>query len=246
MARAAFLFETPDAKRNVSTFLGALGTLLVPIAFGLGDAWTMAVALSGSVCMVLSVLVGHAAASQEAVEARASDLIEWKREEQRFRTVLRRLWPALKSAYSHYSVAHNLEEQDLQALVDRAGWPGEKDEDQALSKFVSRCMSSEWDFPRVSSHAVQLIAEHLGKDGTDLQLDIAELHDLIEIWAIALDVGGGRAAALEEVLVGAGEGHDSTMRLLYYLSVAFVDHRGAHKKPDFGALDRVRDVMLGG
>jgi hypothetical protein len=176
----------PASKRHMSGLLMGVGVLLIPLSRVSGweqaSPWLMG---AGVFSMVLGWAGANAAAGQASIEGRASDLIEWKREEQQFRTILRRLWPSLSAVYVHYGDAHQLSERDFHKVVDEAGWPAEKkDESAVLRTFVERCLSFDWGFPVQSSHAVLFITEHLGRDGEQLQLDVAKLHDLVEVCGV--------------------------------------------------------------
>lgn len=233
----------PESKRDMSGIFTTIGAVLVAVGVSLSPV-SKALVWTGVVSFVLGFIASRNAMAQGRLEAGATDIIEWKREEQEFRGVLRRLWPSLKAAYGHYSEAHDLPERSLQTLVDEAGWPGSVDESGDLRTFVERCLSFDWGLPTHKASKIIPLREALGNDSGAMQLDIARLNELIEVWAIALDVGGSRAPALKEILRLFGKDHESTMRLLYYLTPPFVKQRGTRGEPGFEALDRVRAVML--
>ena len=115
----------PESKRHMSNLLMALGLVLIPASQGATLSphapWPLAV---GLVLVLVAYAGANRAAGQARSESRASDIIEWQREGQGFRRVMRPFWERLKDAHNTYSGATSITTSgDLQSIVDNADWP---------------------------------------------------------------------------------------------------------------------------
>ena len=212
----------PESKRHMSGVLLGVGVLLVPLSQVDGwepvSPWLMG---AGVVFMVLGWAGANAAAGQASIEGRARDLIEWKREEQEFRRGIGDLWRRLKRVYVHYRAIVDSLPPARDDLVADSGWPGSHGETAShLQDFLARCLpphGTTAEIPNDRRHAFDHI---LGRGERHLEEEWGAVRDILEVWDLALDAGGGRADTLRGVIRGLRAHHEGSLRLARYLSAA--------------------------
>lgn len=231
-----------QAKRHMSGMLVAVGLALLAIHAG-ADSPPKWMALAGGGLLFVAWWLGHIAADQESIEGRASDLIEWKREEQAFRRAVGEIWRHLKAgAYNIFASAAQCRES-LEGLVDKAGWPDRPGElHDTLSLFCCECLpppvGHESIIPTWGSFRTAIM-----NGGRKLPEEFEAVKDILEIWSVALDSGGGRASALKEVIHGLRKHHERSLRLVWFLAIAHTAHIAISDEPDYSFVSLVRDEM---
>jgi len=220
------------AKRQVSGILVTIGALLVPLAFVIPtkpNAWW---ALAGAVTMLLAYLVNRVAADQEGSEAAAADYIEWKREEQRFRRTVQKVWEMLKEQHGN---------ERFKELVDHAGTPESPGESAAE---LEACLSL-W-MPYLGFDPRPILGRPITPDEQkrrQLRADFEAAKDILEVWSVAMGVGGGRERALRRIIADLGTRHRPSMRLMWWLARAHAEYKRT-ADPDFRFVTDIWDTML--
>lgn len=236
--------ELADAKRHVSGLFATAGAVLLGAWFAIPTppSWLVGV---GGACFFVALVLGNRAAGQQAAEALASDIIEWEREGQEFRDVMRRFWDLLNYAWNQYATADGVGlSGTLTDRVEGAGWPDRPDKDQGLALFCEQCITGSWrSIPGHEQHRATIIRTRLGDDSVALRRELTAATDYVDIWSIAVDSGGGRQKAVRDMIRRLRRIHEPSLKLLWYLSEPYTESRGSWE-PDWGPLGRVRSVML--
>lgn len=239
-----FGFRTPTTKRQISTLLGAIGLLFLSIHFTQGEfgaEWFVPV---GAGLIVLAWILEIVAGDQEQRESSAKDMIEWSREAQEFRLAIMPVWDRLKGlAYPMFAEAIGIE-VTFADLVKNAGWPDCKGETaDTLETYLTECMPPlgyETAIPRLQYGMFLKFA--LGPN-QELISDWRMAKNILEIWSLALNVGGSREPALRHVIHDLEANHVDSIRLLWFLSIAHTAWRPFADDPNYSFVSGIRDVM---
>jgi hypothetical protein len=236
----------PESKRHMSGFLMAVGAVLVPLGFTVSSMLTPWIIGAGVVSMVTGYAVANASAGQLTIEGRARDLIEWKREEQAFRRGIGALWHRLPRAYVHYRAIVDLDSlpPSFDDLVANSGLPGEPGTTTSdLRDFLAFCLPPHGTTPEIPAERQGAFNKILGKASRELAQEWEMVNDILEVWDVALESGGGRAETLREIIRDLQGHHSESLRLARYLSIAHSAHVGVTDDPDSDFLDRIWSVM---
>lgn len=203
---ALALGGSPDAKRHVSNFLGLVGTAFLVTAFSAGNTapdWSTEV---GAGLVGIAWVIGIWASLQDRREAKARDMVEWGREAIELRRAVGPLWRRLDGhPYNVYAnFARKIEAEPrpgpkvtFQQVVEDAGWP---DGPSGNTAGILQAYLQE-HFPPPNHESVVQAARGYTREFSsgrgDLVREIKRAKDIVEVWSIALDVGGSRALALK-------------------------------------------------
>lgn len=241
----------PESKRQMSTLLGVVGTTLLIVSTVTNGPASSYLLVFGIILVVFALAIANWAAGQQRTEARAQDLIEWKREEQALRREIGPLWEQLERAYSKFKEVANID-RSFEELLKESDWPdAQSDADNRLLVYLREIMPSD-DYDRLMTPSqASSMRRYLGDpneagSGRDDLLDhFKRAKDFLEVWSVALRAGGSREAALREVVRGLRENHEDSIRLIWYISIAHTEWKDVVEEPDYSFVRRVRDVMVG-
>lgn len=234
----------PESKRQLSNLLATLGAAFIVIDLMPGSADWFGPAGGG--VLFLALVINNAAAGQQRKEIRARDRVEWGREAQQFRRAVGFIWRRLEAQpFNLYSEASEYGGSFVD-LVSNAGWPncGGETADE-LERFSRECLPPA-GHKSIMHEALRVTFRHAAQGRhRELITDWETAKDILEIWAIALDVGGSREPALREVIRGLKRNHLDSIRLMWFLSIAHTQQNPFAGTPDYAFVSRVREVMEG-
>lgn len=232
----------PESKRTMSVVWGGIGAALIVVGLSLeGPELSIGVGLMGLFCIVLAFGVANAAGAQQRVESAAVDLIEWGREAIAFRRAIGPLRERLAGAPFRTFASNTGYRGSFEHLLENAGWPDDSGPAaETLRAYLAECLPPPGH--RSAIHELQRGDMHRQMVG--LIDEWKATKDVLEIWSIALDVGGSRAPTLRKIIRTLRERHLDSVRLMWFLSIAHTEKTQLPGEPDYSFVSCIRDVML--
>lgn len=241
---------TPEGKRSFGNLFMAVAAVAVALlGYSDGADWLGYVSLGS---MLLAWLLFHRAGEQEKKEASARDLVEWGREAIAFRRAVGPLWELLKDyPYNQYAQAAKKvpaapqpgPKTGFRDVVANAGWPDDRGRSaEILESYLREHLPPVGYESVVRAGGSSSYAFSSNREALIAAVEAAK--DIVEIWHIALRVGGSRAPALRKVIRDLRDNHLNSIRLLWFLAIAHANYRDFAEEPHYEFVSDIRDVMV--